>query len=212
MLADTQRFCPRRPLSGCGPAQHGCGQHALFGQRPFRGVFAARHAEQLCRVTEGVPARRRGRWFLVEGARVPAVEGVLAWRREHGFPQGAPGLVPVSVASPNSCSRGYRKPATAMAPDGQGLALRLVLVGAPRQQEACHWGPCTFAAHVLCGRRPSLRAGRCRGGGLRAGAQTEPFLPRPHLRPVLSGKLTTQTRLILAWTTSATSSRWDDPA
>lgn len=198
MLADTQRFCPRRPLSGCGPAQHGCGQHALFGQRPFRGVFAARHAEQLCRVTEGVPARRRGRWFLVEGARVPAVEGVLAWRREHGFPQGAPGLVPVSVASPNSCSR-----ATGSRPRPWPLMARASLSGwcwwgAPRQQEACHWGPCTFAAHVLSGRRPSLRAGSCRGGGLRAGAQTEPFLPRPHLRPVLSGKLMTQTRLILA--------------
>lgn len=124
-----------------------------------------------------------------EGARVPAGGAWpgIGFRRKSQFLQS-----------------GYRKPATAMAPDGQGLALRLVLVGAPRQQEACHWGPCTFAAHVLSGRRP--------GGGLRAGAQTELFLPRPHLRPVLSGKLTTQTRLILAWTTSATSSRWDDPA
>lgn len=165
---------------------------------PARFVWAASFSGRVCCTPRGAAVPRDGGGAgPAEGARVPAGG---AWpgtgfRRKSQFLQS-----------------GYRKPATAMAPDGQGLALRLVLVGAPRQQEACHWGPCTFAAHVLSGRRPSLRAGSCRGGGLRAGAQTEPFLPRPHLRPVLSGKLTTQTRLILAWTTSATSSRWDDPA
>lgn len=149
MLADTQRFCPRRPLSGCGPAQHGCGQHALFGQRPFRGVFAARHAEQLCRVTEGVPARRRGRWFLVEGARVPAVEGVLAWRREHGFPQGAPGLVPVSVTSPNSCSR-----ATGSRPRPWPLMARASLSG------WCWWGP-PVSRRLVTGGRAHLQPMCC---------------------------------------------------
>lgn len=187
---------------------------------PARFVWAASFSGRVCCTPRGAAVPRDGGGAgPAEGALVPGGRSAgSCGGGGAGLAEGA--RVPAGGAWPGTGFRrksqflqsGYRKPATAMAPDGQGLALRLVLVGAPRQQEACHWGPCTFAAHVLCGRRPSLRAGRCRGGGLRAGAQTEPFLPRPHLRPVLSGKLTTQTRLILAWTTSATSSRWDDPA
>lgn len=194
---------------------------------PARFVWAASFSGRVCCTPRGAAVPHDGggagpaEGVLVPGGRSAGSRGGGGAGLAEGAQVPAEGArVPAGGAWPGTGFRrksqflqsGYRKPATAMAPDGQGLALRLVLVGALRQQEACHWGPCTFAAHVLSGRRPSLLAGSCRGGGLRAGAQTEPFLPWPHLRPVLSGKLTTQTRLILAWTTSATSSRWDDPA
>lgn len=109
---------------------------------PARFVWAASFSGRVCCTPRGAAVPRDGGGAgPAEGARVPAVEGVLAWRREHGFPQGAPGLVPVSVASPNSCSR-----ATGSRPRPWPLMARASLSG------WCWWGPPVSRRLVTGGR------------------------------------------------------------
>lgn len=144
---------------------------------PARFVWAASFSGRVCCTPRGAAVPRDGGGAgPAEGALVPGGRSAgSCGGGGAGLAEGA--RVPAGGAWPGTGFRrksqflqsGYRKPATAMAPDGQGLALWLVLVGGPPSAGglslgAVHicspcavWSPPVLACRALPRGRPQGR-------------------------------------------------------